>query len=224
MSHATVYNREDIYQIPLPKEIKIVVSGSGGVGKSAITIQYVQSIFVQKYDPTIEESYRLAKDFGQKNVLFEILDTAGTEKFTAMRDLYMKNGQGFIYVYSIISESTFNDVPDIIEQTRRVKDKDDFPMVIVGNKLDLDPEVPEAGLDRVVGVKPEGGSVGTRAVSTARGQELAQKFNGPFLEVSAKTNYNVELVFVNVLNQFSRIHGASIVGNERQRKKRCNIL
>ena len=66
--------------------------------------------------------------------MLEILDTAGTEQFTAMRDLYMKNGQGFVLVYSITAQSTFNDLMDLREQILRVKDTDDVPMVLVGNK------------------------------------------------------------------------------------------
>merc|ERR1712116_118790 len=72
------------------REYKIVVLGSGGVGKSALTVQFVQGIFVEKYDPTIEDSYRKQVEVDSQQCMLEILDTAGTEQFTAMRDLYMK--------------------------------------------------------------------------------------------------------------------------------------
>uniref|UniRef100_A0A8D2KI69 Small monomeric GTPase n=1 Tax=Urocitellus parryii TaxID=9999 RepID=A0A8D2KI69_UROPR len=83
------------------REYKLVVLGSGGVGKSALTVQFVQGIFVEKYDPTVEDSYRKQVEVDAQQCMLEILDTAGTEQFTAMRDLYMKNGQGFALVYSI---------------------------------------------------------------------------------------------------------------------------
>jgi small GTP-binding protein len=60
------------------QEYKIVVLGSGGVGKSAITVQFVQGVFVEKYDPTIEDSYRKNCEVDGKQYLLEILDTAGT--------------------------------------------------------------------------------------------------------------------------------------------------
>jgi len=104
------------------REYKLVVLGSGGVGKSALTVQFVQGIFVEKYDPTIEDSYRKQTEVDGQQCMLEILDTAGTEQFTAMRDLYMKNGQGFILVYSITAQSTFNDIQDLREQILRVKD------------------------------------------------------------------------------------------------------
>lgn len=58
---------------------------------------------------------------GQQCML-EILDTAGTEQFTAMRDLYMKNGQGFLLVFSITSSVTLNDLYELREQILRVKE------------------------------------------------------------------------------------------------------
>ena len=43
---------------PIMKEFKVVVLGSGGVGKSALTVQFVSGHFMEKYDPTIEDFYR----------------------------------------------------------------------------------------------------------------------------------------------------------------------
>ena len=59
------------------QEYKIVVLGSGGVGKSALTVQFVQGVFVEKYDPTIEDSYRKNIEVDGIQCLLEILDTAG---------------------------------------------------------------------------------------------------------------------------------------------------
>eukprot|EP00122_Pirum_gemmata_P009911 Pgem_evm1s9150 len=121
-------------------EYKLVVLGAGGVGKSALTVQFVQNIFVEKYDPTIEDSYRKQVEVDGQQCMLEILDTAGTEQFTAMRDLYMKNGQGFLLAYSITQQSTFNDLAALREQILRVKDADNVPMVLCGNKCDLEDE------------------------------------------------------------------------------------
>ena len=84
----------------------------------------MQSIFVEKYDPTIEDSYRKQVEVDGNQCMLEILDTAGTEQFTAMRDLYMKNGQGFLLVFSITSMVTLNDLHELREQILRVKESD----------------------------------------------------------------------------------------------------
>ena len=63
--------------------------------------------------------------FGMVEYLFTIMFIISIfnlqEQFTAMRDLYMKNGQGFVLVYSITAQSTFNDLQDLREQILRVK-------------------------------------------------------------------------------------------------------
>ncbi|XP_050617310.1 ras-related protein Rap-1b-like [Macaca thibetana thibetana] len=132
-------------------EYKLVILGSGGIGKSALTVQFVQGIFVEKYDPMIEDSYRKQVEVDAQQYRLEILDTAGMEQFIARRDLYMRNGQGFVLVYSITAQPTFNDLQDLREQILRVKDTDDVPMILVGNKDDLEDE-------RVVG-KEQGQSL-----------------------------------------------------------------
>ncbi len=91
-------------------------------------------------DPTIEDSYRKQVTIDDETCLLDILDTAGQEEYSAMRDQYMRTGQGFILVYAITSRSSFDEIVTFREQIKRVKDKDKVPMVLVGNKCDLEPE------------------------------------------------------------------------------------
>eukprot|EP00794_Sanderia_malayensis_P006052 gene6052-6754_t len=182
------------------REYKLVVLGSGGVGKSALTVQFVQGIFVEKYDPTIEDSYRKQVEVDDHQCILEILDTAGTEQFTAMRDLYMKNGQGFVLVYSITAQGTFNDLTDLRDQILRVKDTNDVPMVLVGNKCDLEDE---------------------RVVVKAIGQSLANQLGiHTFLETSAKKKINVTEIFYDLVRQINK-KSPEI---KKKRGRRCTIL
>jgi small GTP-binding protein len=100
-----------------------------------------------------------------------------------MRDLYMKNGQGFVLVYSITAQATFNDLMELHDQIVRVKDTHDVPMILVGNKCDLEDE---------------------RVVSKDQGQNLARQFNCAFMEASAKLKINVSEVFFNLVRQINR--------------------
>ncbi|KAF3010761.1 Ras- protein rsr1 [Curvularia kusanoi] len=120
------------------REYHIVVLGSGGVGKSCLTAQFVQNVWIESYDPTIEDSYRKQIEVDGRHVILEILDTAGTEQFTAMRELYMKTGQGFLLVFAITSASSFHELAELREQIKRIKEDDNVPMVLVGNKSDLE--------------------------------------------------------------------------------------
>eukprot|EP01091_Cochliopodium_minus_P013569 TRINITY_DN43_c0_g1_i12.p1 TRINITY_DN43_c0_g1~~TRINITY_DN43_c0_g1_i12.p1 ORF type:complete len:187 (+),score=60.67 TRINITY_DN43_c0_g1_i12:58-618(+) len=184
------------------QEYKIVVLGSGGVGKSALTVQFVQGVFVEKYDPTIEDSYRKNIEVDGIQCLLEILDTAGTEQFTAMRDLYMKDGQGFVLVYSIVAKSTFTDLNDIRDQIVRVKDTDDFPSILVGNKCDLDEQ---------------------RVVSKNEAQELSSKWKSSYMEASAKTSTNIQELFLDLIRQINKKEGPSTKKGEKK-KGGCNLL
>ncbi|KAK2807625.1 Ras- protein rsr1 [Onygenales sp. PD_10] len=166
------------------REYHIVVLGAGGVGKSCLTAQFVQNVWIESYDPTIEDSYRKLIEVDGRQCVLEILDTAGTEQFTAMRELYMKQGQGFLLVFSITSMSSLNELAELREQIIRIKDDENVPIVIVGNKSDLEED---------------------RVVSRSRAFALSQQWgNSPYYETSARRRANVNEVFVDLCRQIIR--------------------
>ena len=102
-----------------PKQLSIVVAGIGGVGKSCSVVQFVQSVFVDAYDPTIEDSYRrmmhvresrlplafrspsMTTD-GSEQVLFEVLDTVAHSSFNHDQlDYWTSQSNAFILMFDI---------------------------------------------------------------------------------------------------------------------------
>ena len=102
---------------------------AGGVGKSALVIQLIQDHFCDEYDPTIEDSYHKILEIDDETCVLDILDTAGQEEYSAMRDQYMRTGEGFMCVFALDSMKTFDDVETYREQIKRIKDSHDTPMV-----------------------------------------------------------------------------------------------
>jgi len=165
------------------REYKLVVVGGGGVGKSCLTIQLIQSHFVDEYDPTIEDSYRKQCVIDEEVALLDVLDTAGQEEYSAMREQYMRTGEGFLLVYSITSRQSFEEIMTFQQQILRVKDKDYFPIIVVGNKCDLE---------------------GERQVSKQEGEALARSFGCKFIETSAKSRINVDNAFYDLVREIRR--------------------
>eukprot|EP00053_Salpingoeca_punica_P023581 m.10813 g.10813 ORF g.10813 m.10813 type:complete len:194 (-) comp5315_c1_seq1:146-727(-) len=185
------------------KEYKLVVVGGGGVGKSALTIQFIQSHFVDEYDPTIEDSYRKQCVIDEEVALLDILDTAGQEEYSAMREQYMRTGEGFLLVYSIIERGSFEEIQGFYQQILRVKDRDTFPMILIGNKADLE---------------------GERQVSNQEGKDTAKTLNLAYVETSAKQRVNVDLAFhelVRIIRKYSKENNQKEV---KKKKGGCSIL
>ncbi|KAI9597439.1 ras family-domain-containing protein [Syncephalis fuscata] len=170
------------------REYKLVVVGGGGVGKSALTIQFIQSHFVDEYDPTIEDSYRKQCVIDDEVALLDVLDTAGQEEYSAMREQYMRSGEGFLLVYSITARDSYEEIATFHQQILRVKDKDFFPMIVVGNKCDLEAE---------------------RQVSNQEGRELAKHWKCRFIETSAKQKINVDEAFYFLVREIRQFTAAS---------------
>jgi len=166
------------------QEYRIVIVGAGGVGKSALTVMFLQGTFLSKYDPTIEDSYRSIQDVDGVSCTLDIMDTAGQEEFAALRDTYMKTGDGFLVVYSVTSRTSFETVDFFRTHIYKVQDgKPEIPMVLVGNKTDLEHE---------------------RQVSAEEGEKWAKKNSMGWLETSAKRNQGVSEMFYNAVRYVNR--------------------
>jgi len=186
---------------------KVVVVGGGGVGKSAITIQFIQSYFVTDYDPTIEDSYTKQCVIDDNVAKLDILDTAGQEEFSAMREQYMRSGEGFLLVFSLAERASFEEIYKFHKQVLRVKDRDEFPMLIVGNKADLEK---------------------SRQVSSDECENMAKQLKTPYIECSAKNRMNVDQSFfelVRLIRRFQALERPVAAQKEKEKpKSKCLIL
>lgn len=163
------------------KEYKIALMGAGGVGKTSMIKQFVENSFDEMYEPTIEEIHRKTLKYKEQQCMVEIADTAGMEQFAQMRDVYIRNSDGFILVYSIVDYTTYEDIKTIREQIVNFKISEQVPIVLVGNKRDLADE--------------------SRVVEKHMGEELAAKWpNCRFIETFARNHGEIDSVFIQCLD------------------------
>lgn len=99
-----------------------------------------------------------------------------------MRDQYMRTGEGFLLVFAVNNSKSFEDISMYREQIKRVKDADDVPMVLVGNKCDLQ----------------------TRTVRMSEAREVAKQYGIPFVETSAKTRMGVDEAFYTLVREIRK--------------------
>lgn len=158
---------------------KVIVIGSGGVGKSALTLQFMYDEFVEDYEPTKADSYRKKLVLDGHEAQIDILDTAGQEDYAAIRDNYFRSGEAFLCVYSILEQDSLNATEELREQVLRVKNDDKtIPFLLVGNKIDLE---------------------NRRVVTQELAMEKARMWGVPYIETSAKTRQNVDQVFLELM-------------------------
>jgi len=189
---------------------KVIMVGSGGVGKSALTLQFMYDEFVEDYEPTKADSYRKKVVLDGEEVQIDILDTAGQEDYAAIRDNYFRSGEGFLCVFSITEDESFQASQEFREQILRVKGDDSIPFILVGNKSDLTER---------------------RQVGLRQAQDRAEAWRVPYVETSAKTRENVDKVFFDLMREIrARKNDAGAEKKDdpnRKRKswkKKCTIL
>lgn len=155
----------------------------------------IEGQFLDEYDPTIEDSYRKQChiDDGPETkaipVIVEILDTAGQEEYSALREQYIKTGEGFLLVYDVTSRISFEEVKKLHEQICQVKDRENTPIVVLGNKTDIAEAEPEK-----------------RQVSRAEGLIMAKNFGKSvvFWETSARMRQHVQDAFFDLVRLIRR--------------------
>ena len=164
---------------------RLVVMGAAAVGKTCIINRFLYHKFVDEYKATVEELHHGCYDFNGENVSLDVLDTAGSYAFPAMRQLSIATGDAFILVYSVENEQSFQEVTalrtQILEQ-KAASQQEAVPIVIVGNKSDL-------GENR-------------RQVHRQTAESTVNiDWDNGYVEVSAKDDVNITGIFKELLTQ-----------------------
>ena len=154
---------------------EIVVFGAAAVGKSTLILRLVRGYFVVEYDSTVDERLNHSLNIDKKDIQLIIIDTAGQNCFSQQNRYLMREGKGFLIVYSIDDRSSFDKVKQYHSDIVHMKESNDFPIVICGNKCDLCDDY--------------------RVISQVEGENLAMNLNTGFFETSAKNNVNVNEAF-----------------------------
>lgn len=159
---------------------RIVILGDGGTGKTELAVQFTLNCYIETYDPEIEDAYRKQFKVDGKETFVEVIDTTGQAEYATLRDQWVREGQGFILVYSIASRPTFERLE--VQYQAMLKVKKARPVfMLVGNECEKNWE---------------------REVSKEEGAAKAREFGCKFLETSPKTGQNVENLFTDMVRTF----------------------
>jgi len=203
----TETNRSD--NIPLQK---VCMLGTGGVGLTAIIRQFLFKELFLKYDPTVEDMYfgQIIVNGERRNL--EIMDTAGQEEYSALRDQYIRCYKVFVYVFSVTSVTTFNAIDKMIMQTLRAHEDSDIYGIMIGNKVDLKDD---------------------RTVTREEGELKAKHWGMPYMETTIYDRATVLNAFATLLKNTTsnELYTAAPNNNDRKKKRRfkkkvgkCTIL
>lgn len=149
--------------------------GAGGTGKTSLILRYVKDYFSNDLKKTIGSNFLIQDTMvDEKKVRLIIWDIGGQAQFSRLRTVYFKGSNGAIGVYDVTSTQTLLKIPGWISSIKKTVKKS-IPMILIGNKIDLEREVEEE-----------------------EALDLADRLDLDYLETSAKTGENVETAFKNI--------------------------
>ncbi|XP_008052281.1 ras-related protein Rab-17 isoform X1 [Carlito syrichta] len=157
-----------------PFVFKLVLLGSGSVGKSSLALQYVKNDF-KSILPTVGCAFfTKVVNVGASSLKFEIWDTAGQEKYHSVCHLYFRGTNAALLVYDVTRKDSFHKAQQWLKDLEKEVHLGDVVVMLVGNKTDLSEE---------------------REVTFEEGKEFAESQSLLFMETSAKLNHQVSEVF-----------------------------
>ncbi|XP_071114839.1 ras-related protein Rap-2a-like [Haliotis cracherodii] len=174
------------------ESVNIVVLGAPGVGKSAIITQFLHHKFLEQSGFTIElKQQTVVVGEANRRVALDIVDTPGGYCFQERRRMAIREGDAFILVFSLEDEFSFETVAMIRDDILRIKKKKKVPILLVGNKADIDDD---------------------KKITTCKGAKLFAKkeWKTKYVEASAMDHDSVKAVFDKILN-LSKVRCFSVV-------------
>lgn len=145
-------------------QLRISVLGKGNVGKSSLTYKFINYNTPKEHDPTIEDKYKTVVEINGTHCEIDILDTAGQDDYQNLLDSWINFAQGFLLVFAINDKESIARLEKLRERILKIK-KGSVPIVIVGNKCDLEDE---------------------RVIAENDGKELARAWGATYIESSAE--------------------------------------
>ena len=146
---------------------------------------FFQGQFVDSYDPTIENTFNKNMKIQGQEYEVLVVDTAGQDEYSIFPTQYTLDIDGYVLVYSIDNEKSFEVVQAIYEKLVDLLGNPSFPLVIVGNKSDLHMN---------------------RVITQATGKKLAQDLKAMFFETSAKDNHCATDLFTKTIIQIEKVN------------------
>ena len=178
---------------------KILILGDSKVGKSCFLTRYADKTYQEDYLSTIGMDYKI-KNYELENgdiIKLYIWDTAGQDRFRSITSNYYKGADGIILIYDITKQETFNNVRNWITSI-----KEEAPakvvLILVGNKVDDEKN---------------------RTVPQSEGEKIADEYNLPFLECSAKSDINVTETFDVLIKKIVEINPKNKQGQKLQQNR-----
>ena len=164
--------------------LKLGIIGPPSVGKSALTIRYIQKVFIDEYLPSFENLFKKEMVINNEHVEVDILDSSGMDELVVMRPNWFREREAFIMVYAINNRGSFEALNVFYEQLITFRKDDKVPLLLVGNKCDME---------------------ASREVKKDEAETLAKTFNADYYEASAKKDINVTFIFEHISKKLYKI-------------------